>query len=674
MQADITLSIDGDSCRNIVTSASRHTNSFVNVTTDLPSRDPIDSEELIEFISSIEQESVPSTQHRTRRAARPPIPRTSEQTISTDSVETSNSSYYSPARRARRANRREREAPFHYRRRSDPVDFFDPSRVSSEFQNTLTSTTALSRIESSFTERRASDLTTFGVHTQLLSESEADSASSSTTDYFDSVDVHEQRTCESEVFREDSTSVPSSSNQEDSSNEANAESDESSNLTHLSTDISELCVVCMDRDRDIELEPCGHTACCAACFMRLKSGKCPVCRTQADAIHFLGNEDKILRHRFCQASYIDELAAAEVISSDVRSSMLYHLPPRSGTYHGGPSMLSIARQAAPSFGFRGESTVRAFRGIQSARDANVLQVSESASRRPSTPNLSTYVTARLSNDLDALPREEIVRSVNSPEESYFMNDFSLIGERRSTILSRVESFPNVTLSTTLQPRNVVLLGNSTSLMTALVRKLQSSFGPPAWENQRIYRRDKSLLYIANEPLRLVVLERRSDTIDVEQFVSEVRSYSPRLVLLCADLFAVTSFELLVRLDLEIIDYFDVPCIWVLIKHDRPRQSRTQNRVELSDVTAAQHYLPRPRQWFIATVDRLFARDVKKLGREVHSIAWMCDASGQSHRLVHRTSTVGAIGRRRANIRGFFRSTLRRNSRRPARSASFTSIT
>lgn len=451
---------------------------------------------------------------------------------------------------------------------------------------------------------------------------------------------------------------------DDCNNES--ESTESPNssafFSTTSTDTEDLCVVCMDRKRDIRLEPCGHTACCAACFMRLESQKCPVCRTQAEAAHFIGTGRKFEHHRFCQSrtsetnnDIINEL------QNNPEALHIYHLPPQYGAHHGGPSMLSIASQAPYSMRDRSSSQNRAFLGIESAN----ISFSERIDEVLPPSRESSYLIPRVSSVTLTQSEDNLISSLVNEGVSPFS---SVHREPRPTLDHSIQSAPSVVamptavlmrpridsdrshvLSTTLQPRNVVLLGSSSSLMLGLVSKLQSIFRPPLWEIQSIYRRDPTLLYINNQPLRFIILERTSDALNVSTFVEEIKRYSPKIVLLCADFYNLGSFETIVRIDLEFLDSLNTNCFWIIIKHDRGRQRRREsaNQVEVRDVSSAQHYLGVTRRWFVASIDRMFASDVRKLGRELHDVVW-----NQSNN-ARRTFSSESVGRRRISLRSLF---------------------
>lgn len=402
-----------------------------------------------------------------------------------------------------------------------------------------------------------------------------------------------------------------------------------------SNDLDGICVVCMDRPRDVILKPCNHTACCAACFMRLESRKCPVCRTQAETAHFIGKHKSFAKKRFCQSkqmtSEINDPPEDETL--DINTSHEYHyfhLPPQSSRYHGGSSVMSVAHQSSSSQRDVLAQQLRAFRSIQSAPN-----ISNNVSLDP----IPISTTPREVSDFLHAP-ESVGISPRLSDATQFesSNNFAMNAIRqilpaisshipRETFVSTTSPRPSEAhppLSTTIAPRTVLLLGSSVALMEALIRKLQILFRPPLWESQTIYKRDPALLYIHNEPMRLHPLERKSDSVNETVFQSEIDRFRPSMILLCADFFNLPSFEAIVRLDLEFFDTLNIACFWVIIKQDRGRQARLKergNRVETSDVTNAQYYIGKPRRWFVANIDKIIASDVRKLGWEIHGATW-----------------------------------------------------
>jgi len=400
-----------------------------------------------------------------------------------------------------------------------------------------------------------------------------------------------------------------------------------------STDQEGICVVCMDRPRDVILKPCNHTACCAACFMRLESRKCPVCRTQAETAHFIGKNKSFAKKRFCQSkqmtSEINDVSEDSIIHNP-NEYHYYHLPPRTGRYHGGSSVMSVAHQSPASTRNIQSEQLRAFRSIQSAPNISSNVSSDpipiSTTPREVSDFLQAPGTVRTGPIISDVSPFENSTSFQMREMRRTLPAVSSPSTRetfhRTTSLRRSEA-PE-TLSTTIVPRTILLLGSSVSLMEALIRKLQHIFQPPLWESQTIYKRDPSLLYIHNEPMRFFPLERKSDTVSEEVFQAEINRFRPSMILLCADFFNLTSFEAIVRLDLEFLDTLNIACFWVIIKQDRGRQRIQKdrgNRVETRDVSNAQYYIGRPRRWFVANIDKILASDVRKLGWEIHSATW-----------------------------------------------------
>ena len=56
---------------------------------------------------------------------------------------------------------------------------------------------------------------------------------------------------------------------------------ESDDLTRMLKLLQRLCVVCVDRERSLVLQPCKHFCVCAKCKLKLK--KCPICEVKIDS-------------------------------------------------------------------------------------------------------------------------------------------------------------------------------------------------------------------------------------------------------------------------------------------------------------------------------------------------------------------------------------------------------
>ena len=55
--------------------------------------------------------------------------------------------------------------------------------------------------------------------------------------------------------------------------------------TSEADDASDLCVVCIERQPEIEFLPCGHVVACKVCALKIvrKSNECPMCRASLSA-------------------------------------------------------------------------------------------------------------------------------------------------------------------------------------------------------------------------------------------------------------------------------------------------------------------------------------------------------------------------------------------------------
>lgn len=164
----------------------------------------------------------------------------------------------------------------------------------------------------------------------------------------------------------------------------------------------------------------------------------------------------------------------------------------------------------------------------------------------------------------------------------------------------------------------------------LLQRLRATFPvPPEATDAKSATKDpklRSLLYVFGMPMRLVLLECPMFSMDTE-LIARVQRQDPKLVLLCADIFNVSSFESIVRLDLELLDFLRVPCIWVLIKAGRSKDSSRSSSVEDADIRAAKHFVSSSRACYIATVDAIFAsHNVRKLGMELHKAVWFDETS------------------------------------------------
>jgi hypothetical protein len=54
---------------------------------------------------------------------------------------------------------------------------------------------------------------------------------------------------------------------------------------HIKTVRKEICVICMDKERETAMNPCGHVLCCVQCseIIFRKNPKCPICQRKLQA-------------------------------------------------------------------------------------------------------------------------------------------------------------------------------------------------------------------------------------------------------------------------------------------------------------------------------------------------------------------------------------------------------
>lgn len=201
----------------------------------------------------------------------------------------------------------------------------------------------------------------------------------------------------------------------------------------------------------------------------------------------------------------------------------------------------------------------------------------------------------------------------------------------SPSISSTSSFSSATDLPNTAPQqlqSIALMGHTRTIMLHLAHRLTSAFPPPPPTDGDLHR-TKSTLYINGQLIRLVLIECPPNAA-APDIAARVQRQSPKLVLLCADFYNMSSFELVVRLDMDILDYLNISCIWVLMKTatNRPHSS---NCVDDTDVSAANHFLGTPRRCFVVAVDGIQRSvNLKKLGMCIHRLASDSDRASQAH--------------------------------------------
>lgn len=254
-------------------------------------------------------------------------------------------------------------------------------------------------------------------------------------------------------------------------------------------------------------------------------------------------------------------------------------------------------------------------------------------RSRTTSMSSVNVATQAQSSVRSLPREQDV-AFRQLRETGFVQPQLFAPARADSSLQRRNTFASTTSpavatvseannqagaaattqnATNETRQNMVLIGHNRTVLMSLAQRILATF-PPV-DGQDIAARSKSTVYINGEAIRLVLIECPMFSMGPE-LVLRVQRQSPKLVLLCADYFNVSSFESIVRLDMEMLDYLNITCVWVLVKSTwRPTES---NIVEEADVRTAKHFLSKPRKCFIAPVDGgLQGVAMRKLGLYIY---------------------------------------------------------
>lgn len=317
------------------------------------------------------------------------------------------------------------------------------------------------------------------------------------------------------------------------------------------------CVVCMDNPKDITLSPCQHSHCCLDCFRRASTRLCPICRAPVYAVIEQRTGVSTPVSQIAPNRAPDRVSITDTLDEPVRYERPLHLhirpppPLRDDAYSARSSVssLSVVHQAASSV-----------RSLSRAQDEALRLLRQTGSIRPAPAGLHPALAAR--------------RCYTVSTASSALSD---------------------------EGDSVMLIGKSRSVMAGLAHKLTLMFPPSPDQHAGEERASKSLLYIDGRALRLVLLECPLYAMSAD-LVARVQRQSPRLILLCADFFNLSSFESVVRLDMEVLDYLGAPCLWVLVKSAHVKRWRKSITVEDADVRTANHFFSRARKYVIVTVD------------------------------------------------------------------------
>lgn len=386
----------------------------------------------------------------------------------------------------------------------------------------------------------------------------------------------------------------------------------------VTSSASATCVVCMDQQKDIVLAPCQHSHCCLACFRRAQTHNCPMCRAPVRSVVLLANDmelpislvmPKVInsRRNYLRAS----IALGE---REYSETVVYERPRSLISRRSAPVMNSFLREEVSSTNSR--TTSASSIGIARQAEYSVRPVppsQEAALRR-----LRQTGTVQTTREHSSFRSQSVHRRNHAPT--------------RESVTSRNCTVPNRTSRRELNRRyseNIVIIGHDRKLMILLVQKLIDAFSSPSTNGRQPPTLDKSTILVDGKAIRLVIIE--ANPAETRTHLAlRVQRQAPKMVLMCADFHNVSSFESIVRLDMEVLDYLNVPCSWVLIKSLRVKRPRLSHSVENDDVRSAKHFISSRRRCFLITVDTVQeSTTMRKLGYYLYGAAYKRSPSGDS---------------------------------------------
>lgn len=367
------------------------------------------------------------------------------------------------------------------------------------------------------------------------------------------------------------------------------------------------CVICMDNPKDIALAPCKHSHCCFSCFQRSKLRTCPMCRTKVTSILILATQLTLPVSLVAPApTYRDRTIPARAATMGVFGEpVTYERPTR---LH----------------------TPRAWPPPRSRLDNDTASIHS----RPASVS-SSGIATQAESSVRSLPRsqDEAFRRLRETGSVHMQQDndsptLSLSGRRHTipadtpsaTRIGTTSAFRNLDRgSANDQIPNVVLVGHTRKAMLPLAKRLMTAFPPPRSDAANSPP-SKSTIFVNGRAMRLVLIACAPISAATE-LAARVQRHSPKLILLCADFYNISSFEAVVRLDMEVLDYLNISCVWILVKPMSLQRQQPSNFVEDADVRTAKHFLSSPRRCFMIEVDGSQENaNMRKLGMFIYRCA------------------------------------------------------
>lgn len=353
------------------------------------------------------------------------------------------------------------------------------------------------------------------------------------------------------------------------------------------------CVVCMDLPKNIILSPCNHNHCCLACFRRSMLTTCPMCRVPVESISDLRTGVQLP---------VNEIQVGE--GQTIRPN---RIPPTTVPTNNSTRRTSAQGQSIMYNMSRGPQRFLSTTSALAAPPIPVVRHGNGPSERPRIPFSGSVVgppiaqQAQSSIRVPPLPRSDAHMHIRTAASTRENTSLSLAPQSLPAFLRSAEAEGQSAEIDLSQMKTIVLVGFSRSFIIPLARKLMTIFPPP--RDGSVGSHQRSTIFVDGSPVRLVLIDYPSSS-DHSELAARVNRHAPNLVLLCADYFDVTSFESVIRLDMEILDYLSIPCHWVLVRSSSAQRTNKSNIVDDSDIRIAKHFFSSSRHCFVVSVDGL----------------------------------------------------------------------
>jgi Zinc finger, C3HC4 type (RING finger) len=348
-----------------------------------------------------------------------------------------------------------------------------------------------------------------------------------------------------------------------------------------------VCVVCCATAAGVRTAPCGHAVCCAVCFERMlacaptERRRCPVCRAHVRSACSTDAPFECIKLPPSVAALAAPAEERGTADRGQRSSVLHQQTSQQQQQHDGQRSLLGSVHGGRD-------------GPQAAlhRRQHAVLVSQEA----------------------PLPAS---RGFEQPQARMLRRGRSLRSDRcMSSAASIRAAWPSFNRNLPV----VLVVGQSSRLLHGFLLRLRDAVPDGAENAQRDCAERRSNLFVFHG-MQLLPILTESGRLE-QSTLPIVLALQPRLVILCADIGSVASFQGCVQCDLQLLT--DAPALarnimWVLVKSPNQfgisaKQRSAHPCVEIADILAAKHYITLPRACFVVNMDaRIGIAELRNLG-------------------------------------------------------------